>query len=474
MSSGPKKKNRGINAIGCAEFRRGLAEMDRRSFMRAGMLGAMGLTMSDLLRLEARAALAGKLAKRPTSVIILYMRGGPSQLETFDMKPDAPAEFRGEFAPISTSVPGLQVCELLPMTARVMHKFSVIRSLHHRKEDGNSDHTLGDHINFTGYPSRKNDDNNTYSPSIGSIVAKQMQPLNPKLPAYVMIPKIIPGTDSAYLGPACRPFETLADPATPGPFKVQNMQPPEGLSMGRIDDRRALLHDLDQLRRDVDRTGMIDAMDKFQQQAWGIVTSPEARNAFDLDAEPAAVRQRYGFMSPFKSRVRAGGDTPAWSQRVLLARRLVEAGVRLVTVDLRWWDTHEDNFYSLKNSFLPRFDQAYSALIEDLDQRGLLETTMVLAWGEHGRTPRVNSMAGRDHWGNAFCAAMAGGGIQGGRMIGSTDDKASEPKDNPKIPHDVLATLYRHLGVDTTMTYPDQTGRPVAILPAGAPITELF
>jgi arylsulfatase A-like enzyme len=284
----------------------------------------------------------------------------------------------------------------------------------------------------------------------------------------------MPGTDAAYLGTKWAPFETIADPAKDGPFTIPNLGLPEGISVERLDERRSLLNSMDKLRRDADENGQFDAVDRFRQQAFGLLTSDRARNAFDLDSEPRSVRERYGFYPEFKAPTPDRCGCPAWSQRILLARRLVEAGVRLVTVDLRWWDTHAKGFESLKDGFLSRWDQAYSALIEDLDQRGLLNTTMVVAWGEFGRTPKVNDKAGRDHWSNVFSAALAGGGIQGGRVVGSSDPKGGEPKDNPKSPGDVLATMYRHLGVDTTVNYSDHTGRPHPVLPEGTPIGELF
>jgi hypothetical protein len=289
-----------------------------------------------------------------------------------------------------------------------------------------------------------------------------------------MVPRMVPGTDAAFLGAKCRPFETQADPAREGPFVVPNLRAPDGISVDRLDDRRALLEGLDKLRREGDTSGQLAAADRFRQQAWDLLTSERARKAFDLDAEPRAVRERYGFFPEYKAPTPDRCGSPAWSQRVLLARRLVEAGVRLVTVDLRWWDTHVKGFESLKDGFLTRFDHAYSALIEDLDQRGLLESTMVIAWGEFGRTPKVNEQAGRDHWPNVFSAALAGGGIKGGRVIGSSDSKGAEPKDNPKSPQDVLATMYRHLGVDVNAQYEDHSGRPHPVLPSGKPVDELF
>ncbi len=248
---------------------------------------------------------------------------------------------------------------------------------------------------------------------------------------------------------------------------------PDGVTLERLGERRGLLEGFDRLRRDVDATGQMDAQDEFKMRAWEVLTSPEARDAFDLDREPAKVRERYGFEAAFEPGASNRCGAPAWSQRILLARRLVEAGVRLVTVDLRWWDTHVKGFESLRLGFLPRFDRAYSALIEDLEQRGLLSSTLVIAWGEFGRTPKVNNDAGRDHYPNVFSAALGGGPVRGGRVVGSSDAKGAFPKANPKTPQDVLATLYHHLGVDPERQYVNN-GRPVSVLPSGAPIAELF
>jgi Protein of unknown function (DUF1501) len=451
---------------GCREFRRTVG-MDRRAFVRAGVLGTTGLCLPDLLRREARAGTPSS-GGRPPSAIILWMRGGPSHLDTWDPKPDAPAEYRGEFGVRPTAVPGVRLCDLLPMCGRVMDKWSIVRSLYHH----DAGHSSGDQICFTGYPSGPNPDENVY-PSCGSVVSRQLGQQNPRLPAYVMIPRMVPGTGPAYLGVTHKPFETNADPARPGPFRLPNFELPGGVTPERVGDRRALLASFDQLRRDVDQSGQLEALDRFHQRAWDLLTSPAVRDAFDLDREPAPVRERYGFLPPYDPKAANRCGAPAWSQRVLLARRLVEAGVRLVTVDLRWWDTHVKGFESLRDGFLPRFDRAYSALIEDLDQRGLLASTLVLAWGEFGRTPRVNADAGRDHYPNVFSAALAGGPVRGGRVVGASDSRGAFPKANPKTPQDVLATLYRHLGVDTEAQYLNGTGRPVPVLPDGKPIDEL-
>src|SRR5438105_12446382 len=448
---------------GCADFHRSLP-VDRRSFLKAGILGTAGLSLAELLRAEAQAGAGTSI----TSVIILWMRGGPSHIDMWDPKPDAPVDYRGEFGNIATTVPGVRLCELLPMSARTMHKWAIVRSLHHHE----AGHSAGDQICFTGYPAGPNPDENIH-PSCGSIVSKQLGRHSLHLPAYVMIPRMVPGTGPAYLGVAHKPFETLADPARPGPFVVPNFAMPHGITVEGVGSRRQLLHSFDTIRQEVDRSGQMDALDRFQQRAWDIVTSPEARRAFDLDSEPAAVRERYGFMPAYDPKASNRCGAPAWSQRILLARRLVEAGVRLVTVDLRWWDTHVKGFESLRDGFLPRFDRAYSALIEDLEQRGLLSSTLVIAWGEFGRTPKVNNDAGRDHYPNVFSAALAGGPVQGGRVVGSSDAKGAFPKANPKTPQDVLATLYHHLGIDTQAQYLNGSGRPIPVLPGGKPNEQL-
>ncbi len=441
---------------------------NRRTVLHAGMVGMGSLTLADVLRSDAAAKNSGQKPS-PKSVIILWMRGGPSQHDQWDPKPDSPAEFRGEFAPISTSVPGIQITELMPMCAKLMHKWSIVRSLHHRKQDGDVPHGGGDQICFTGYMHGRDSQVNVM-PSCGSIATRQLQHIDPRLPTYVMIPKMVPGTGAAWLGSSFNPFETKADPAAAGPFELKNFAPSEGLTMDRLRERGGLLRSVDRLTR----TGSLAAVDEFQRQAVEIVAGGAAHDAFDLEREPKSLRERYGFMPAFDPRDIERCGAQNWAQRMLLARRLVEAGVRIVTVDCSWWDFHKQGFDSQRRGFLPRWDQAYSALIEDLDQRGLLESTLVVAWGEFGRTPRVNKGAGRDHWPNLFCAAFAGGGVQGGRTIGTSDRHGTMPKDNPKIPHDVLATIYHHLGVSTTTQYTDSAGRPHPVLPHGTRITELF
>ena len=455
------------NAFGCEEFRRNLA-IDRRGFVKAGALGMAGLSLSQVLKAES--AVDPAKTSKEKSVIILWQRGGPSQHETWDPKPDAPQDYRGAFGAMSTNVPGIQICDLLPKCAKVMDKFSIIRSLYHT----DAGHSAGDQIMFTGYPPNKGNPNENYYPSCGSIVAEQQGHLNPDFPPYVMIPRRLPGVDPAYLGKKYAPFETQADPAVEGPFNLPNFSLGDSLSLNRLDSRKGLLRSFDDIRREVDVSGSMEAADGFNQQAFDILTSPKARDAFDLDAEPRALRERYGFMPEYKAPTPDRCGVPAWSQRMLLARRLVEAGVRLVTVDLRWWDTHVKGYETMRDGFLPRWDQAYSALLHDLEDRGLSDNVMVVAWGEFGRTPKVNSTGGRDHYPNVFSASVSGGGIQGGRVVGESDSKGAEPKERPVKPQDVLATMYRHLGIDVTKQYLDHGGRPVPVLPFGTPIDELF
>lgn len=452
----------------CPEYRRN-ARLDRRGLLKAGLAGVAGLSLPQLLRHQAQAAQAGRSVDRTKSVIILWMRGGPSQHDMWDPKPDAPAEIRGEFQPIATKVPGIQITELLPQTAALMNKWSIVRSLAHRPQDGNVGHGDGDQICFTGYPPGRDGQVNVM-PSCGSYVIRQKQHLNPTLPAYVMIPKMVPGTDAAWLGSTCKPFETMADPADAGPFVIPSLGLSGTVTPAQFKDRGRLLQSFNQ----GPSHEAAAALDKFQGQALDILTSTATQTAFDFDKEPQALRERYGLMPSFDPQDPMRCGCQNWAQRMLLARRLVEAGVPLVTVKLEWWDFHKQGFDSQRRGFLPRWDRAYSALIEDLDQRGLLDTTLVVAWGEIGRTPVVNKEAGRDHWPYVMCAAFAGGGVQGGRVVGSSDAKGARPKDLPKQPHDVLATIYRHLDIDVNEQALDYQGRPHVVLPQGKPIDELF
>lgn len=436
----------------------------RQALVTAGALGTFGLT--DLLKANSKSPSA---SRSQNSVILLWMRGGPSQHETWDPKPDAPVEFRGAFGATSTSVPGIKICDRLPNSAAIQHQWSIIRSLYHN----NAGHSAGDQIVFTGYPPGPAPDVNVH-PSCGSVVSEQLGHLSPELPSYVMVPRQVPGTDSAYLGAAHKPFETISDPATQGAFKMQNFTLQEAISNQRFRDRRALLRDFDTMQRGLDSSGQMDSISTFQQRAYSILTSDKARQAFDIESESSEVREQYGFVDTYNPMDPRRCSASAFNQRFLLARRLVEAGVRLVTVDCRWWDTHVEGIDSMVNGFLPRWDQAYPALIKDLAERGLLQSTLVLAWGEFGRTPRVNKDRGRDHYPNVFSAALAGGKISGGQALGSSDAKGAFPKDTPIQPQDVLATVYDHLGVDPHKEYLDHAGRPIRTLPYGRVLSELM
>ncbi len=452
-----------------------LPKLDRRAFLHAGALG-MGLGLPELLFREAKSAEFRRNAPQ-NSVILLWMRGGPSQHDLWDPKPDAQVEYRGEFSSISTTIPGIRLCEYAPLAAARMNQWAIVRSLAHRNEDGNVGHSDGDQICFTGYRAGPMPDVNVM-PSCGAWTARFLSDLDPGMPAYVMIPRLLPGAGHAWLGPQSRAYETLADPAENRPFVVPNL----GLSLGNaksLGERTYLLGALDlPVSTAIPKpSGLGEAgegLARYQKKALDLLTGDRARMAFDLAREPIKVRERYGMMPAFDPKDVQRCGAPNWAQRMLLARRLVEAGVRLVTVDCRWWDFHKQGFDSQKRGFLPRWDLAYTALLDDLKDRGLLDSTLVVAWGEIGRTPRVNEQAGRDHWPHALSAAFAGGGVIGGRVVGSTDAKGTAPKDLPKIPHDVLATIYRHLGIDTAHQETAPTGRPFPVLPLGKPIEELF
>ena len=352
--------------------------VSRRGLLQVGLLGSVGLSLPDLLRLEARSAAK---ASSPPSVVILWMRGGPSQHDMWDPKPDAPAEVRGEFGSIPSSVPGVRLSEYLPLSAKMMHKFSLVRSLRHRPEDGNVGHSDGDQICFTGYKSGPQADVNVM-PSCGSWASRFLRDADPGMPPYVMIPKMVPGTDSAWLGATCRPFETKADPARADAFKIPNLTPSSRPGAPAPDEARSLVGAFDSRVY----SPQADALDRFQQQALDLLSSERARKAFDLDSEPAKLRDAYGRMPDFDPKDPERCGCPNWAQRMLLAARLVEAGVRLVTVDLRWWDFHKKGFESQKLGFLPRWDRAFTAFLDDLERRGVLDRTLVAVIGDHGES----------------------------------------------------------------------------------------
>jgi uncharacterized protein (DUF1501 family) len=424
----------------------------------ASVFGA-GFGLPTLLERRARAAEAGR-PTRDASLIYVFLHGGLAHQDSFDLKPDAPAEFRGEFRPVPTVVPGVQICEHLPRIAAVTDRFSLIRSFTHH----NSDHGRADHWMLTGYfPGPGFNPNlspNNQRPSFGSVIARK-QGARGSVPPYVCLPKMHPSCGSAYLGAAAAPFVIDGDPSAAG-FTVRDIVPPPSLDADRLDDRRALLARVDRFARAAEAraNSAAGAVNVFRQKAFDLMTSPEARRAFDIAAEPEKLRDRYGRTS--------------LGQSCLMARRLVEAGVRCVTVDHSNWDTHSDNFRTLKKDLLPQLDAAMSTLFADLSERGMLESTLVVVAGEFGRTPRINKDAGRDHWGPAFTVALGGGGLAGGRVVGRTDARAERPADRPVGPEDLAATLFHQLGIDPDEEFLTPEGRPVKIANDGKVIRELL
>jgi len=431
---------------------RGCDGVSRRRFLRAGVLGLTGLSLADMLRVRAARAEA-RQPTRDTSVILVWKGGGPSHLDMWDLKPEAPVEYRGEFKPIPTNVAGIQVGEHLPLSAKVMDKFAILRSVTHP----DAGHESASHYLLTGYRPT-NDIPAQEMPSYGSITARVRGPRRPGLPAYVAVPNPPRSGSAGYLGVGYNPFAVGSDPNLDN-FSVRNLTLPNGISLDRLEHRRSLLATIDTLRRDSDRTGLMDGLDAFTRKAFEMVTSPAARRAFAIGAEETATRDLYG-------RSRLG-------QSLLLARRLVEAGVTFVTVDAGGWDTHANNFESLKSKKLPEFDRGWAGLMEDMDRRGLLRDTLVLVWGEFGRTPRINKDAGRDHWPGAQSVVLAGGGMTMGQAVGSSDARAELPKERPLTPEDVLATVYSHLGIDRDHEFLNEAQRPLKILNSGEPIREL-
>ncbi|MBX9579578.1 MAG: DUF1501 domain-containing protein [Gemmataceae bacterium] len=438
----------------------------RRAALKAGFLGLTGLGLADHLRAKAQAPTPDK------AVILLWLDGGPSQLETFDPKPDAPAEYRGPFGVAQTRIPGVHLSALMPETAKRLDKVSLVRSLHH----DNGDHFAAAHWMTTGrFGSNAANQAQKY-PSVGSYVARVKGPNNPTLPAYVGLPSaetiyLFPGyMGSAYLGGAYNPFDVDRDHKYLGADDATRIRSPKwlaGLNPGAgsvVADRAPLLRQLDTVRRDLDRSGVMDTMDRFQQQAADIVLGAAAREAFDIDREDPKAADRYG-QSP-------------WGRYTLMARRLVEAGVTFVTVDMPHWDDHA-YLVTGHGGKVPVVDRAVSALVDDLADRGLLDRVLVVVMGEFGRTPRINTglpdhpTPGRDHWGNAISALVAGGGIRPGVVVGRTNGKAEHPVERPLKPAALLATVYHQLGIDANQTFKDHTGRPVPILDDPDPIREL-
>jgi hypothetical protein len=420
--------------------------MGRRNFLTVGALAGVGLTLADFLRLEEARAAQKKydfLPAKAKSVIHIYLPGGCAHQETFDPKPFSPLEYRGELKPIPTKIAGAQFSEFLPKTANIADKITVVRSMTH----GEAAHERGTHNMFTGYrPSPA-----LTFPSMGSVVSHEYGPRN-NLPPYVCIPNV-PNefASNGYLSSSFAPFSLGADPAQGG-FQVRDLTLPNGVDDARFGRRRNALEAVNDYFAKKEKSDGLKAMDTFYERAYSLVSSKDAREAFNIDAEPAALRDDYG-------RNQAG-------QRMLMARRLVAAGVRFVSLTYGGWDMHANIVRSMNNQ-LPTFDQAFSALIRDLDSKGLLDETLVMVSSEFGRTPKINQTAGRDHWPKVFSVVLAGGGIKRGSIYGSSNAIASEPEDDPVGPQDLATTVYNQLGIVADKELMAPGDRPIEICDGG-------
>lgn len=426
--------------------------VSRRNALKVGLLGLGSLSLADLLRLRADAA-AKPAAGDGASVIYIELAGGPSHFETYDPKPDAPAEYRGPLSSVATKIPGARFSQYFTQQAKIAEKLAVIRSVWHP----NGSHETSAHLTQTGYYLRDRQNRENEMPCVGAIAARVRGANAEGVPPYVAIPRVMRAGDAAYLGKGNNPFETGGDPSKKG-FKVNNLALVKNMSLDRLADRRHLLTSLDSVQRIADARGASGAIDQFTEQAFEMVTGPRAREAFDIEREPDKVRKAYG--------------NHVTGQSLLLARRLVEAGVTFVTVRVGGWDDHQQIASKIKAK-APAYDQGVAALVRDLHDRGLDRQVLVVAMGEFGRTPRVNRTAGRDHWGSAMSVLLAGGGLRTGQIVGATNSKGETPIESPYRPENVLAMLYRHLGIDPHATFNDFSGRPRYVLEEAGLIGEL-
>jgi hypothetical protein len=439
--------------------------LSRRSFIRVGGLAAGGLCLPGLLEAQAlagsnsRSAGLDGAARRHKSVIMVYLTGGISHQDTVDLKPDAPDGIRGEFKPIATKLPGTHVGELLPRTAMIMDKLAIIRSLIGQVDEHSSFQSM------TGFPmgiaQREG------KPHFGSVVSRVQGPVDPVLPPFVDLSPVMQH----------RPYNTPGPGILGQTYKGARMEgddlallrPPSGVAPDRFSGRQGLLDQFDGFRRSVDAAS-VDGMDGFYQQAFDLLTSDKLAKALDVEREDPRFRDRYGVGSS----KHLGDGAPMWNDQLLIARRLVEAGARCVTLGYGFWDTHGNNFGHLR-SVMPLFDQGVSALVEDVYAKGLDRDVTVVVWGEFGRTPKINKDAGRDHWAKVNSAILSGGGMKVGQVIGSTDKLGTSAVTRPVHYRDVLATIYHNLGIDSRAFIQDKAGRPVTILPSDAePIAELI
>lgn len=425
----------------------------RRDLLRCGLLAPLGLGLADWFRCHDAAA---ALPARAKHCILLWLDGGPSHLETFDLKPQAPVEVRGPFQTIATHVAGIDISELLPQTARVAEHIAVIRSL----TSPLGEHGIANHYLLTGYPPTPA----LEYPSMGAVVARE-RPGPQALPPYIAVPDFRPQAGAGYLGTACEPFATGGDPAHPD-FQVRDLDLFPGVTAQRLARRQRLLADWDRTQQAVES---VAPADPGFARAFRLVTSPAAKEAFDLRRESDTVRARYG--------------PRTFGQSCLLARRLVERGVPFVTVLHTGWDTHDNLRLSLRDGYsgarvgvglVPTFDLGFAALIGDLQERQLLQDTLIVAMGEFGRTPKINTRGGRDHWPRVFSVVMAGGGVRGGQVIGASDRWGESPSEQPVTPADLACTIFELLGIDPHTEYRTPDGRPVAVNRGGTRIAGLF
>jgi hypothetical protein len=437
------------------DYRRNCEGISRRGFLKVGTLAGMGLTLPELLRGREAAAAAGR---KPANTIFLWLDGGPSHLETFDLKPEAPAEIRGEFKPIETNVSGIRICEHLPKTAQVMNLFTILRSVTHN----DSNHGAGNHLMTTGRstPVPVGCGNSvSYHPSLGSFAAhERARDARHGLPPYVLLGRPMRSGGPNFLGAAHGPLVVTGDPNSDA-FQVKDVALPKGVDAARLDARRGLLSQLDRLQRNAESpTDPVRGLDSYVEKAYSLVTSPEAKAAFDIRKEDAKLREAYG--------------RSTFGQQCLMARRLVEAGVPWVSIHWGGWDHHFNIFNDMKRQ-LPQLDPAFSTLLTDLRDRGLLENTLVVLLGEFGRTPKINEGPGRDHWGPGMSIAVAGAGVPGGQVVGATSPDGHSPVDRPLSAQDFACTVFHKMGIDYRKEFHNEVGRPTQMVSGGEPIAEL-
>jgi uncharacterized protein (DUF1501 family) len=413
--------------------------LSRRNFLKVGAFGA-GLTLAEMLRLRATASPATPSSSK--SAIMIYLPGGPSHMDMYDLKPNAPAEYRGEFKPIPTNVPGVEISEHFPLQAQMWDKLACIRSLVAAAEHS-------DNETHTGYSEATNQ--LAHHPSMGAVISKLRTGSSSDIPPYVSLRGLSSGLEPGFLGVAHRAFA----PSGPG---MNNLRLASGVSMDRLEDRKSLLASFDSTRRDMDASGTMKGLDSFGVRAFDMIASGTVRKALDLSREDPRTRDRYKGVEQF-----------------LMARRLVEAGVGCVTLSIGGWDTHEKNFINLRRQ-LPEVDRAVTSLIQDLHDRGMDKDVVTVMWGEFGRTPKIGDVTpdGRGHWPPVMSALIAGGGLKMGQAIGTSSARGEYPKDRPYRVSQVMATMYQALGIDPSQTFPNGSGRPMYILDDRDPVSELL